>query len=115
MFVYAKLWALLNQKGLKKTDLLNCISSATLAKLSKNEKVNMDTIANICEYLDCQPGDIFEYIPKKKLEEMKSKMSEMEDMLKVVITNSGLTKDEFVKEFQEYFTNLTNETFKDEQ
>lgn len=37
------------------------ISSATMAKLSKNEEVAMSTIQSICNFFDCQPGDILSY------------------------------------------------------
>ena len=62
---YYKLFDLLVRKGMKKTDLLNnkIISSPTLAKLSKGETVTTKTLNNICKALDCQPGDIMEYVP----------------------------------------------------
>lgn len=61
---YYKLFDLLNRKGLKKTDLLEMaeISSPTLAKLTKGDTVNTDTIAKLCKALQCQPGDIMEYL-----------------------------------------------------
>ena len=61
MISYNKLWKLLN---LNKTQfrLLVGISSATLAKLSKNDNVNTDTINNICKTLQCDVSDIMEYI-----------------------------------------------------
>lgn len=62
---YYKLFDLLTRKGMKKTDLLNnkIISSPTLAKLSKGETVTTEVLSNICEALNCQPGDIMEYVP----------------------------------------------------
>lgn len=62
---YYKLFGLLTRKGKKKTDLLNnkIISSPTLAKLSKGETVTTEVLSNICEALNCQPGDIMEYVP----------------------------------------------------
>lgn len=62
---YYKLFDLLTRKGMKKTDLLNnkIISSPTLAKLSKGETVTTEVLSNICEYLNCQPEDIMEYVP----------------------------------------------------
>lgn len=61
---YYKLFDLLNRKGMKKTDLLSLagITSTTLARLSKGETVNIEIIARICKALNCQPGDILEYI-----------------------------------------------------
>lgn len=62
MMRYNKLFALLAQRGMKKTDLLEVISSPTLAKLSKGASVTTDVLCKICEYLDCQPSDIMEYM-----------------------------------------------------
>ena len=62
MMKYYKLFILLDKKGMKKTDLLKIVSSVTLAKLGKGESVTTDIICKICDFLDCQPGDIMEYI-----------------------------------------------------
>ena len=62
MMKYNKLFALLAQRGMKKTDLLEVIASPTLAKLSKGASVTTDILCKICEYLDCQPSDIMEYV-----------------------------------------------------
>lgn len=59
---YYKLFDLLARRDMKKTDLLDIISSPTLAKLSKGETVTTEVIAKICQFLNCQPGDIMEYI-----------------------------------------------------
>lgn len=58
--VYYNLFDLLNRRGMKKTDLLQVISSKTLAKLSKGENIQVDVIEKICIFLDCQPSDIME-------------------------------------------------------
>lgn len=59
---YDKLFDILNQKGITKTELRESIkiSTATLAKLSKNEPVAMKVVEDICNFLHCQPGDIME-------------------------------------------------------
>ncbi len=69
---YYKLFDLLVRKGMKKTDLLNnkIISSPTLAKLSKGETVTTRTLNNICKALDCQPGDIMEYVPSDQADKI---------------------------------------------
>lgn len=61
---YIKLWKLLLDKNLKRTDLKETagISSATLAKLGKNEFVSMESIAKICCALKCDIGDIVEIV-----------------------------------------------------
>lgn len=59
---YNKLWKKLIDKRMSKTllrDKTN-ISSATLAKLSKNEVVSMDIIFRICDVLNCNIGDIMD-------------------------------------------------------
>lgn len=61
MLKYYKLFDLLNRRGMKKTDLLQIISSPTLAKLSKGETIKTDVICKICDFLNCQPSDIVEY------------------------------------------------------
>lgn len=57
---YEKLFEILNSKGISKTVLGGALglSSTTLAKLSKCEPISMNTIVAICNYLNCQPGDI---------------------------------------------------------
>lgn len=61
---YSKLWKLLIDKQLKRTDLkLLCgISSNVLARLGKNKTVSMDSLEKICIALDCNIEDIMEFI-----------------------------------------------------
>ena len=63
MISYKKLFLIMEEREISKEKLKNetGISSATLAKLSKNEDVSMATVQSICEYLDCQPGAILSY------------------------------------------------------
>lgn len=68
MIVFNKLWKLLETRGMKRTDLLCILSSATIAKLGKNDIVKTDTIDKICDYLGCTPMDIMEYIPKSAID-----------------------------------------------
>lgn len=57
---YSGLFEILNQKNISKTELRKGIkiSTATLAKLSKDELVSMKVIEDICNFLNCKPGDI---------------------------------------------------------
>jgi DNA-binding Xre family transcriptional regulator len=66
---YSKLWKLLIDKGMSKTDLLSLtgISSRVLAKLSKNETVTTDTLARICAALECNVGDIMGCVSEREL------------------------------------------------
>ena len=68
MMKYYKLFIMLDKKGMKRTDLLKVVSSVTLAKLGKGDSVTTDILCKICAFLDCQPGDIMEYVPEEKPE-----------------------------------------------
>lgn len=61
---YNRLWKLLIDKGLKKSQFARSlgISAPTLAKLSKNEYVSMEILVRICEAFDCNIEDIVEII-----------------------------------------------------
>ena len=52
---YNKLWKLLIDKKMSKTDLRKKtkISTSTLAKLSKDDFVSTNVLAKICDELDC--------------------------------------------------------------
>ena len=65
---YNKLFKLLIDKSMKKTDLrlATRISPNTLTKLSNNEYVSMEVLVKICRVLDCDFGDIMEIVPTKK-------------------------------------------------
>jgi len=65
MVSYNKLWKLLIDKRMKRTDLKerSGISSASLAKLGKNENITTDVLVKICNALDCDVSDIMEIIP----------------------------------------------------
>lgn len=69
---YTKLWKLLIDRGLTKTDLCRAtgMSTRTLAKLVSNQSVTTDTLLSICEVLDCGIGDIMEFTkepPERRL------------------------------------------------
>ena len=61
---YNKLWKLLIDKGINKTELrvLTGISQSTMAKLSKGENVNTNVLERVCKALDCEILDIVEII-----------------------------------------------------
>jgi len=63
---YRPLWVQLAQKGMKKTDLyiIANLSSPTLAKLSKKKPVDGKILERICAALQCQPGEVIEYVPE---------------------------------------------------
>lgn len=59
---YNKLWKLLIDKGMNKSDLREKtgLSQSTIAKLSNGENVNTDVLERICIALDCDICDIVE-------------------------------------------------------
>ena len=61
---YNKLWKLLIDKGMKKTDLIAVggISTASLAKLGKGDNITVAVLVKICEALDCDISDIMELV-----------------------------------------------------
>ena len=61
---YNKLWKILIDKKMRKMDLQNLagLSSASVAKLGKNEPVTMEVLMKICIALDRNIGDIVDFI-----------------------------------------------------
>ena len=61
---YNKLWKILIDRKMKKTDLIELagVSTTTLAKLSKDEYVSMEILYRICKSLNCNIGYITEFI-----------------------------------------------------
>lgn len=65
---YNKLWKLLIDRGLKRTDLKKMcgISSASIAKLGKNENLTTTVLTKICTGLQCDVSDIMEMVDDEK-------------------------------------------------
>lgn len=99
MIKYYKLFHFLEERGMKKSDLLSLISPQTLSKLSKGKNIQTDVINKLCEKLKCQPGDIMEYVPDE--EEMKKKS--IGEMLKKSFTEGmDYIKEMPDEEFEEF-------------
>lgn len=66
-----KVKSIMEQRGLKKWDLRQRgINGTVLDKvlsgpLTKTKRVDTETINKLCAILDCQPGDIMEYVHEK--------------------------------------------------
>ena len=67
---YNKLWKLLVDKKMSEADLRRAaeISPNTMTKLRRDEEVSMTVLKRICEYLECNIGDICDFIPASKSE-----------------------------------------------
>lgn len=65
---YDKLVAMLEQRGITsyslKTKYNNIIGQATFKKIKEGGDIDTRTIAKLCQLLECQPGDILEYVPE---------------------------------------------------
>lgn len=61
---YNGLWKLLIDKGMSKVELRDavCMGPGTLAKMGKNQRVSLEVLEKICKELDCNFGDVIEYI-----------------------------------------------------
>ena len=61
---YDKLFALMKEKGLTSYKIRqeNIISQGALTSLRAGKSVTIETIEKLCKALQCQPGDIIEYI-----------------------------------------------------
>lgn len=62
---YNKLWKLLIDKNMSKTQLVKKakISTNAMAKLGKNEGVRVEVLVKICGVLGCTIDDIMEILP----------------------------------------------------
>lgn len=62
---YKKLWIMCAEKEMSKAELRKRtgISSATFTKLRKNEEVTLTVILKIAEVMQCNAGDMMDFIP----------------------------------------------------
>lgn len=61
---YNKLWKLLIDRNMKKSDLKEKagISSASIAKLGRGDNITTDVLLRICEAMNCHLEDIMETV-----------------------------------------------------
>jgi DNA-binding Xre family transcriptional regulator len=61
---YKPLWIMLVKKDMKKKDLMEIakLSPTIVARMSKNKSIDGTTLERICAALQCQPGEVIEYI-----------------------------------------------------
>lgn len=65
MISYENLWNTMHERGVSQYTLIKKygISPAQITRLKRNESVSTHTIEVFCKILQCQVGDIMEYIP----------------------------------------------------
>lgn len=66
---YKKLWILLIEKNISQVTFRKdlCIATGTMTKLRKNEEVALSVLLRICEYLDCNIGDICDAVSNQEI------------------------------------------------
>jgi len=67
---YNKLFKLLIDRNMMKGELcqLSGVSKASLAKMKTGQNISVALLEKICHVLDCDYGDIMEYMPDKPRE-----------------------------------------------
>lgn len=64
---FSKLEQIMKERNIKKYDLRkagfnpNIIDKVLSGRLDKNKRVDTETINRLCEFFNCQPGDIMQY------------------------------------------------------
>ena len=68
MISYEKLWATMKEKGVLQYALIKKygVSPGQITRMKRNESVSTHTIEVFCKILDCDVGDIMEYIAEDK-------------------------------------------------
>lgn len=66
---YKKLWVLCAEKEMSKAELRKRagLSSATFTKLRKNQEVTLAVMLKIAEVMQCNAGDMMDFIPDDKV------------------------------------------------
>ena len=69
--VYDKLLKLLDERGITSYTIKkdNIIGQATLKKIKEGGDIDTRSIAKLCKLLNCQPGDIIEYIEDENFDD----------------------------------------------
>lgn len=70
-FSYNKLFKLLIDRNIKKRELreMSGVSATSIAKLGKGANVNTEVLLKICGALNCDIGDIMEFVPDNERSE----------------------------------------------
>lgn len=72
---YNKLWKLLIDKNMMRTEMA-CkagITGNVLGRLAKNQPVSMGSLEKICKLLQCNIGDVVEFVEDKNIDDIETK------------------------------------------
>ena len=70
MISYEKLWSTMKERGVTQYALIKKygVSPGQITRLKRNESVNMHTIEMFCKILNCDVGNIMQYIPDETID-----------------------------------------------
>lgn len=114
MLSFAKLWVLLENRGMKKTDLKQIMSTATIAKLGKNETISSEIIEKLCAFLDCQPSDIMEYISEKDMQKTMEHFDQVNKILMENLKTQGISEEKLATMMKEMLPNIVKSLYNGE-
>lgn len=71
MSIRVNLDLMLVKRGVKLTELSEAIGitlpNLSILKTNKARAIRFSTLSEICKELDCQPGDLLEYVPEERV------------------------------------------------
>lgn len=70
MISYEKLWSTMKERGVTQYALIKKygVSPGQITRLKRNESVSMHTIEMFCKILNCDVGNIMQYIPDETID-----------------------------------------------
>lgn len=70
MISYEKLWSTMKERGVTQYALIKKygVSPEQITRLKRNESVSMHTIEMFCKILNCDVGNIMQYIPDETID-----------------------------------------------
>ncbi len=74
MISYEKLWKAMKERGVTQYSLIKKygVSPGQITRLKRNESVSTHTIEMFCKILNCDVGDIMQYVPDEILKQSLS-------------------------------------------
>ena len=80
---YNRLFAKLKEKKIKQKDFREAanISSGTMQKMLHNESITTDSICTICDYFQCMPDEIMEFIPDSDYTEKQKAKADLQQQI----------------------------------
>ena len=80
---YSKFFMKLKNENIKQKDFRERakISGVTMQKMLHNESVTIDSICKVCDYFQCMPDEIMEFIPDGDYIEKKQAKANIEQQI----------------------------------